>query len=496
MGRKRWKLGLRGTLLLLCIGSLSTYFLLAVGGTHLFFPWRYRQRAEQRLTRAYMQLCTSGVAEGKTNPNVMLDIEEDNLTVLIFREDDRRVLYYSWAEDRLLGGLVRERAKEIEAGLDGRAESWFTAEHENDKRLTSGAAVAHDALLYLGGRIGQYLVHISTPMEPIEETTIACHQFMLWIGLIVLGVTAGLTALVAQRITYPVEEMTRAAEKIANLDFSQSCDENAYGELGRMAHSINVMSQQMQHSFEKLRQANGQLQADIDEKVRQTAARKELIANLSHDLKTPVGLVAGYAEGLAAGMARTPEQVREYCDIILDETARMDTLISHMLQLSRLESGIVPMNPELLDMGEMAGVFLDHFALWAEKEHVTILRDWQEGQYAMADAFAVEQVLINYIQNALSHIGGARRIELRIRTRDGRVRVEVFNTSDPIPEEELARVWDSFYRRDKARPRRGSESGLGLAVVRSAMEQIGMPYGAENAADGVVFWFELPEAKG
>jgi len=167
-------------------------------------------------------------------------------------------------------------------------------------------------------------------------------------------------------------------------------------------------------------------------------------------------------------------------------------MIARMLELSRLESGTVELEPIELDLSELLEEILSHFALTAQKESITVHTDLEPELLVMADEYALEQVLTNLIQNAMTHLEGARIVRVSAR-RQGKVhRVEVFNTAEPIPPEVLAHLWDIFYRRERARTRRGNEAGLGLAVVRTNLELMDAPYGVENVEDGILFWLELP----
>jgi signal transduction histidine kinase len=220
-------------------------------------------------------------------------------------------------------------------------------------------------------------------------------------------------------------------------------------------------------------------------------ARKSLVSNISHDLKTPIALISGYADGLRVGMAKTEDQMREYCDVISDETDRMMEMICQMLEVSRLESGTVQLTVDDFDLSEELDGILTSFRVEIERRGIQLTRDYPESVYIRSDALSVEQVLINYIQNAVSHMGEGNRMAVTV-TGSEVLRVTVFNSADPIPEEDLERIWDTFYRGEKSRTRASRQSGLGLAIVRGNMELLGLSYGVDNVEGGVEFWAEFP----
>lgn len=295
-------------------------------------------------------------------------------------------------------------------------------------------------------------------------------------------------------VTEPMTQITSIANQIAHLDFSQKCQSDLGGEIGVMANSVNTMSDFMQDYIGRLQAANDQLKKDIQLQQEQVEARKNLVANLSHDLKTPIGLISGYADGLRSGMAKTPEEIKEYCDVICDESDRMMSMILRMMELFRLESGTVKMVAEEFDLSDLLDYVTEIFTIEIEKEQIDFQKDYPDGLYILADYFSVEQVITNYMQNAVSHMGAKKQLRVSVEQRPECYRVNVFNSAQPIPTEEQSRIWDSFYRLDKSRTRSRRESGLGLSIVRSNMELLGGDYGTENIEGGVIFWAEFPRS--
>ncbi len=477
------------TMLLLCMGCLCSLLVVTVAAMHLLFPRFYRLRMENNLERAYETISWSGFTpDGGVDLGVIARLERENLSLLIFQPETGEVDYNSRIGAKYLDQMVAWQSEHLRAQLSGAERGYVVEVIEPNEVTTAGVPVEYGGTLYLGGRTGDRMVVITTPLESLEQTAQIGIGFMAAVCICLMFATLVIVGIASRSVTKPLAEMTGVARQIADLDFSQRCAESGSVEQRAMARSINSLSDRLQGYIH-------QLQAEIAEKSRSETARKELVANLSHDLKTPIGLVAGYAEGLAAGMARTPEQVQEYCTIILDETARMNSMILRMLEVSRLESGTIVLHPEPLELGELLEAILSHFTLVAQREQIEVRQSWRRPLTVRADEFALEQVLTNLIQNAMTHLSGARQVSVRAYAIGGAVRVEVQNSAEPIPEAELVQLWDSFYRRERSRARRGSESGLGLAVVRGNLELMGVPYGVQNVHGGILFWLELPAAE-
>ena len=221
--------------------------------------------------------------------------------------------------------------------------------------------------------------------------------------------------------------------------------------------------------------------------------RKEFLSNVSHELKTPIALVQGYAEGLKECINDDPESREFYCDVIMDEAGKMNKLVKNLLTLNELEFGNEVVTMERFDLASMIHNMLRSMQVLFEQKDVKLVYDVQEPVYAWANEFKMEQVLNNYISNALNHVDGEKIIKITIQRQDGHVRAGVFNTGKPIPEEDVGRIWDKFYKVDKARTREYGGSGVGLSIVKAIMESMHQQYGVINYDNGVEFWFELDD---
>ena len=479
---------LRRNLILLSVGVLVLYYVLVFLFSALFMEPYYLHKVENQLIDAYKTLAE----EGEYSLDTVSTLEKSNLSIVLADRETDEILYNSREEKRFMHDMADRVLPFIKENALNSATGYNLISDELHQHTASGADYTSGKRVILGGITELYVIEISTSYASIAQATDISMQFSLIVGLMVMLLAILAFSRMSSMLVEPISQITSIANQIAHLDFSQKCNVHMGGEIGDMAQSVNTMSDFMQDYIAQLQQANQQLTCDIQQKKEQEEARKNLVSNLSHDLKTPIGLIAGYADGLRGGMAKTDEEVREYCDVICDEADRMMTLIQRMMELFRLESGTVQLEPEEFDLYDLLSYEVEIFAIEVERAGIHFTTDFSDCLYVTTDYFSAEQVITNYMQNAVSHIGDGREMSLTVRPNGGFYRVSIFNSAPAIPEEELPRIWDSFYRLDKSRKRSHRESGLGLSIVKSNMELLGGAFGVENVPGGVVFWAEFP----
>lgn len=219
--------------------------------------------------------------------------------------------------------------------------------------------------------------------------------------------------------------------------------------------------------------------------------RKEFLSNVSHELKTPIALIQGYAEGLAECINDDAESRNFYCEVIMDEASKMNTMVQKLLTLNQLEFGNDKIVMERFDLAMLLKNKIQSIAILAQQKEAQISYSGKDSVYAWGDEFKIEEVITNYLSNALNHVSGAKKIEVCVEQDTEQVRVSVFNTGEQIPEADIGQIWDKFYKVDKARTREYGGSGVGLSIVKAIMESLNQKYGVENRPDGVEFWFTL-----
>lgn len=340
---------------------------------------------------------------------------------------------------------------------------------------------------------------MTTPLASISESVDISNRFLMYVGITVILLGSIAVYFITRRITSPIHRLSQVSERMSNLDFEVKYTEqkDAALEIDTLGNSMNVMSDKLKTAIEELRTANSRLQSDIEEKIQIDEMRKEFIANVSHELKTPIALIQGYAEGLMEGMAEEKESRDYYCEVIVDEAGKMNRMVKQLLTLTALEFGGDEVSDEPFDLAELIRGVTDAAGLVAEQKGVRIRVEAEGPLWVRGDEFKIEEVVTNYFNNALNHAGGEREILVSAKPKeDGtHVKVTVFNTGTPIPEEDLPNLWTKFYKVDKARTRAYGGSGIGLSIVKAIMESHHQAYGVENKENGVEFWFELERNK-
>lgn len=328
-------------------------------------------------------------------------------------------------------------------------------------------------------------------VESFRESISISNKFYLWIGIIAIIVATIIILIVTSRYTRPLLELADLSKKMSELDFNAKYTGHHNDELGVLGNSMNDMSEKLERAITDLKAANIELQKDIKKKEEVDEMRKEFISNVSHELKTPIALIQGYAEGLQEGISENPEDMQYYCDVIVDEADKMNKMVKKLLTLNQLEFGDSHVNMERFDIVSVINGVISSMKIKAKEKDVEIHFTCSEQIYVWADEFQIEEVITNYLSNALNHVDENKIIKVEIMQKNGIVRVAVFNSGKNIPEEELKNIWIKFYKVDKARTRAYGGNGIGLSIVKAIMDRHNKEYGVNNKENGVEFWFEL-----
>ncbi|MDC7233795.1 MAG: histidine kinase dimerization/phospho-acceptor domain-containing protein [Spirochaetales bacterium] len=370
--------------------------------------------------------------------------------------------------------------------LDKRSDSNFIYNDEYDDRLKSH--ILHIYYLMEDGG----MIHLNHPVEPIEQSVIISTQFILFTGVIDLIVGILAAFLIARFFTTPVKELTSIARDMSRLDFSRKYESNNEDEIGDLGRSLNSLSDQLHNSLNELNSLNHSLQDEIERKRRIDEMRKGFIANVSHELRTPLSLIKGYAEGLQDNISEDRESREYYCSIIMDETQKMEKHVGSLLDLSQLQSQLIPLEIKEFDIAQLIVDTGKKYRKKFQENHIQFSFHHAGTLLVSADRDKTEQILVNYLDNAINHCEGERKIAVTlVRTESDLLRVKVSNQGVQIPEDSLEKIWDSYYKVDKARTRAYGGTGLGLSIVKAIQEQYGQNCGAENYSEGVIFWFDL-----
>jgi len=333
---------------------------------------------------------------------------------------------------------------------------------------------------------------LRTGIESLKISADIANRFLLYVGLGAIVICAVAIYLITRRISKPILELASISEKMSDMDFSEKYNGKSKTEIAVLGNSINTMSSNLEKAIEDLKKANAELQKDNELKTQIDEMRKEFISNVSHELKTPIALIQGYAEGLKEGINEAEER-DYYCDVIIDESAKMNLMVKKLLTLNHLESGSDILQLDEFNLSLLIKNYVQSAAIMTEQKNILVNVDVPDECFVNADEFKIEEVFMNYFSNAINHCASdiQKRIDVKLEKEENKVRVSVFNTGKSIPEESIDRLWEKFYKVDKARTREYGGSGVGLSIVKAIMEAHHGEYGVANVSEGVCFWFTL-----
>lgn len=350
-------------------------------------------------------------------------------------------------------------------------------------------------LLLTGILDNDYQLYIRMPIASIDESVRISNNLLVAIGIITVIISAFLASYISRKFTNPILELDDIAKNVANLDFSKKYRiSDTEDEINRLGKSINTMSDKLETTINQLRRNNSQLEKDIQEKSKIDEMRQQFISDVSHELKTPIALIQGYAEGLKENVNTDEESRQFYVDVILDETNKMDVLVKQLLELMKLENEKREFSDKEFNLAELIEETIRKSQVILQEQEIQVKFDPTKDRMVYADSFYVEQVFNNYFTNAIKNCeksDGEKYIEISFKEKKGKLRVFVFNTGKNIAEDDLDRIWRRFYKADTSRNRENGGSGIGLSLVKAIMENYGNAYGVENQYNGVEFFFDI-----
>ena len=354
--------------------------------------------------------------------------------------------------------------------------------------------------ILLSGRLDNgYNLYISIPAVPIEESVEISNQALIVIGVIILLISSFIASYISKKFTTPIVELNDITNKMARLDFSQKYRiADTDDEINELGKNINTMSDKLEGTIKQLRENNLELEKDIEEKSKIDEMRKQFISDVSHELKTPIALIQGYAEGLVENVNTDDESRKFYAEVILDESNKMDTLVKQLLELMKLEYGKREFNNENFDIVELINEVIRKCKVMIEEKNIDIVFPSKSPVIVNADDFYIEQVVTNYFTNAIKHtieVNKEKKIEIRTEEKEDKIRISVFNTGNNIPEEHINKIWGRFYKEDTSRNRTDGGTGIGLALVKAIMNNYKNDYGVINKENGVEFYFDLDKER-
>ena len=340
-----------------------------------------------------------------------------------------------------------------------------------------------------------YMAYIKIQVQPIKETVKISNNLLIIIGILMIIIAAVIASVIANKFTKPILQLNKITKKMANLDFSSRYRiSDTEDEINMLGRNINEMSDKLEVTIKQLRQNNTELEQDIEEKSKIDEMRRQFISDVSHELKTPIALIQGYAEGLIENVNTDEESRKFYAEVILDESNKMDNMVKRLLELMKLEYQERKFNDTNFDLTELIKEEIRRQTVIIKEKSINIEFDDSKKVMVCADQEYIEQVVNNYLTNAIKHAeekNGIKKIIIRTEEKEEKIRLYVYNTGEKIPEEYINKIWGRFYKVDSSRNRNQGGTGIGLALVKAIMNNYNNKYGVRNFEDGVEFYCDL-----
>ena len=492
------------TLIILLIISI---LLLSIGLLNNFgLPWFYQNEKVSEIKEAYLKI-DNEVMKIESNGQHIIDessyesIINDSLKSIILDYSNKYNITIALV-DSFTNRAIYSSAREGD-GLLSRIQDGFIGNQKqnilySNKNYTIILHQTMQKTSFIEGfgycSNNETIVIMSTPVASLKESVSISNRFLIYMAIIGFIITVILTFIIAKMITNPILELAEISNKMGKLDFTAKYSGNRSDEIQTLGQNMNYMSDRLENAIGKLQEANEILKEDIKRKEAIDEMRKDFIANVSHELKTPIALIQGYAEGLNEGLCEDEESRKYYTEVILDESEKMNKMVKQLLTLSSLESGNSILHKERFNLTSLVESVIESMSILIGEKNVNIVFDSTKDIYLNADEFKIEEVVTNYISNAIHHVKDSGEIRINISDHENIIGFSVYNTGNPIPEKDINNVWEKFFKLDKAHSRAYGGSGIGLSIVKAIVEAHNGSVAVRNILEGVEFSFNIPQA--
>lgn len=332
-------------------------------------------------------------------------------------------------------------------------------------------------------------IEIITPLSFIQEGLEISTRYHLLIIVLALIIGSSMSFVFSKKMTDPILELKEITQRISLLDFNIKFEKERKDEIGELGYAINKMGGTLEKNIDEINKVNKKLMEDIENEKRLDKFRKEFIASVSHELKTPIAIIQGYAQGLMENIAETEEDRKFYCEIIVEESLKMDSLVKELLLITQMDSGYFKIEKEKVDLYQMIKDIRDKYS----SKNREIKYIGEKDIFAYCDEKYIDRVLENLVVNALKYSTGDREVTITVDDIENKYKIIISNESENLSEDDLENIWTPFYRVNKARDRDGH--GLGLAIVRGILENHKSNFGVYITEKNIInFWFELEKS--
>lgn len=485
------------TMLLMVIMTMTIFGSLAL--TQLYVKTFLLGELKYNMVNMYNEInsvfAKENVTADEIKERLAVIAAQSDVNIFVLQEDG--TVYSNTNEEGKMRESMRSIAsllrgvdeKDLESLFSDNPNHYFVFHQNHDQKMDT------DFYDLVGTLDDGSLVALRSSALKFRQSVNATVKLYFYIGMIAIFVGCIAMFFVSSAYVKPIRDMALSAKRMAQLDFDTKVLVNSKTEIGELGQSINSMSRELETTISELKSANAQLTKDIEKKTQIDEMRKEFLSHVSHELKTPIALIQGYAEGLKENVSDDPESKEFYCEVIMDEAEKMNQMVKKLLALNELEFGTNHALFERFDIVELIKNVNASSEILLQQKNLRLDFNVDGPMYVWADEFMIGEVYTNYLTNAINHTAEQGGISITIEEQEDILRINVFNEGELIPEEDIDKIWIKFYKVDKARTREYGGSGIGLSIVAATMKLHGREYGAYNGNNGVNFYFELECAK-
>ena len=469
---------------ILCVSTISTIVLLIIANS--FFS--------ENIFKYFKIQKSKKVCEdinyffNNENNNLKRELEQiedkDGIEILIVGSDDE-VIYNNYKGIK----YSVDKANERNNGKKLFENEKFNIKLYNISSITNFILVKYDA-------DNGYIIYIKIPTLQISETIKIVNICLIIIGFVLILIFGLIAIWISKKFTIPIIKLIEITDKMKNLEFEKKYRITGYnGDFNNLGKNVNEISEKFETTLRQLRQNNNELEKDIIEKSKIDEIRKEFISDISHELKTPISLIEGYAEGLLENVNEDEESRKIYCEVIIDEANKMDKMVGELLELTKFEYEEKKLNDTEVDLNEVIEKEIKRETVLLKNKNIDVEYERIKELKVLIDQECIEKIVTNFFTNAIKHcqeIDGEKKIVIRTEKRDNnKIRLYIYNTGKKIPEEYKNKIWGRFFKIDSSRNRKDGGTGIGLALIKAIMKNYNNEYGFSNYENGVEFYCDI-----
>ena len=472
MKKKKFNLSIRTNIFIsmvsLTVVMLSILWILQA----IFFNTLYKATKEKDIERA-SNLIVDSIGTDNIEGTINQIINEYDVCLKVYKYETAEILY---SPECISNGCIIHQVKDLDLfnncinGINNVKD--FESEREKIFYETKNAESGDDFLLLSrmveDSKGVKYLLVLNTSIEPVQATISAIRAMLIILSVLFLLTAVLVSFILAKRLTSPIIKMNNDARKLARANYDIDFTSDGPIEIRELSKSLNIAAREL-----------GKLDS----------MQKELIANISHDLRTPLTMISGYAEVMRdIPDENTPENLQ----VIVDESARLTSLVNDLLNVSKLQAGTQTMNIQEMNLTKAVASTVERYARFKEHNDFNIIFEYDREVYINADEIRLLQVIYNLINNAINYTGQDKTVIVTQTIENDIVRISVKDSGEGIKEEDLPLIWDRYYKVDKIHKRAVIGTGLGLSIVKNILLLHGSRFGVSSELKkGSIFWFEF-----